>query len=117
MAKLDGKNVLVVEDDYLIAIGISQSFEEAGADVIGPVGRVDKALALIAQCGRIDGAVLDINLNDEMVFPVAEALCERGVPFLFSTGYDASIIPERFHDVPRFLKPVLPGTVREALFS
>ncbi|MFW5634266.1 MAG: response regulator [Erythrobacter sp.] len=117
MAKLEGKKVMVVEDDYLIALMLCQSFEEEGAEVLGPVGRVEAALALIAREPRIDGAVLDINLAGDMVFPVADALLARGVPFLFSTGYDADELPQPYREVPHYRKPVLPRSVCEALFA
>jgi DNA-binding response OmpR family regulator len=117
LAKLDGKRVLVVEDDYLIAMGLGRSFEDEGAEVLGPVGRVETALELIARETSIDGAVLDINLAGDLVFPVADALFARGVPFVFSTGYDADAVPAPYREVPRYRKPVLPRSVRDALFA
>ena len=117
MNRLDGKMVLVVEDDYFIASEMCRSLETAGAQVIGPIGRVADTLALIARSDRIDGAVLDLNLRDEMAFPVADMLRERGVPFVFATGYDDSVIPEQYRDAPRCRKPVEPETVCRALFE
>jgi len=117
MSKLGGKNVLVVEDDYFIAMEMCRLFEKAGAQVLGPIGKLEDALALIARSDRIDGAVLDINLRDVMVFPAADMLRERDVPFVFATGYDDAVIPSRYSQVPRCRKPVEPGGVLTALFG
>src|SRR3954463_12156615 len=89
-----GRRVLVVEDEYLIAADLVSSLQDLGVDVVGPAGSVAEALALVARDGdRLDGAVLDITLRDERVYPVASALVEYGVPFIFTTGYDALAIP------------------------
>jgi hypothetical protein len=75
--------------------------------VVGPVGSVDEALTLVKrEADRLDGAVLDINLRDEHVFPVADLLTERGVPFIFTTGYDGVALPKRYASAPRCEKPV-----------
>jgi CheY-like chemotaxis protein len=103
---LHGKRLLLVEDDYMIATDLARALAEEGAAVVGPAGSVADALALIAGGAALDGAVLDINLGREPAYPVAAALRERGVPFVFATGYDAWIIPEPFRDVPRCEKPV-----------
>src|SRR4051794_18564375 len=90
---LRGRRLLVVEDEYLIAASLARELEGRGAEVVGPAGSVRDALALVeAEGDRLDGAVLDINLRDERVYPVADALVARGVPFIFLTGYDARVI-------------------------
>lgn len=95
----------MVEDNFLVAELVRSLFEECGSEAIGPAGRVDSALALVDD-GRLDGAVLDINLAGEYCFPIAERLREHGVPFFFLTGYDdGSIIPSQFREVPRLAKP------------
>ena len=104
--KLAGRRVLIVEDEYFIADEMHRAFEEAGAAMLEPVGQVQEALALIARTEHIDVAILDINLHDVMVYPVADALSERGVPFLFTTGYDQTALPERYAAVRRLEKPV-----------
>ena len=107
LEKLQGRCVLVVEDEYIIAAELAQLLEEAGADVIGPVGTVADALNLIASNrNRIDGALLDINLHGERVYPVADALSEAGVGFVFLSGYDAMLLPKTYERVPRCEKPV-----------
>ena len=106
-ASLANKRLLLVEDEYLIATDLAWAIEQAGAEVVGPAGSVEDALALVREAGgRLDGAVLDVNLRGERVFPVADALAAKGVPFLFATGYDASLIPAHYAKVPRHEKPV-----------
>ncbi|NPU09445.1 response regulator [Bradyrhizobium sp. 83012] len=103
---LRDRHILVVEDEYMLADELRCALGDAGGTVLGPVGTVPDALALIRREGRIEGAVLDVNLRGEMAFPVADLLVERGVPFVFTTGYDESIIPERFSHILRCEKPI-----------
>jgi len=104
---LVGRRLLVVEDEYMIATDLARSLEGLGVEVIGPVGSVEDALELVESDGdRLDGAVLDINLRGERVYPVADALVARGVPFVFTTGYDALVIPDAHAGAPRCEKPV-----------
>jgi CheY-like chemotaxis protein len=99
--------VLVVEDEYVIALDLASALAELGAEVIGPVPSVDQALSVIREhAGELDAAVLDINLGSETAYPVAELLRERRVPFVFATGYDGWSIPDAYGDVPRCFKPV-----------
>jgi CheY-like chemotaxis protein len=107
LERLKGRCLLVVEDEYIVAADLAASLESVGAQVIGPAGSVQEALTLVEMDeGRLDGAVLDINLRGERVFPVADALARRGVPFVFTTGYDAVAIPNSYAGVPRCEKPV-----------
>ena len=99
--------LLVVEDEYLIAADLTASLESLGVEVIGPAASVEEALTLVKNDGhRLDGAVLDINLRNERVYPVAEVLTARGVPFVFTTGYDAVALPNAYAGAPRCEKPV-----------
>ena len=107
--------ILVVEDEYAHAEDIRRELIEAGAIVVGPVPTIHKAMRLVEAEARIDGAVLDINLGGEMVFPVAEALRARSVPFLFATGYDSGRTPEAYKDIQRIEKPVTPGEAARQL--
>ncbi len=104
-ADLSGCRGLVVEDDYYIATDTERALRGAGGTVLGPVGSEDQALGLIAREAP-DCAVVDINLGAGVRFSVAEALQERGVPFVFVTGYDDVMIPARFDAVERLRKPV-----------
>ncbi|HTP83396.1 MAG TPA: response regulator [Alphaproteobacteria bacterium] len=104
VANLSGRRILVVEDDLMIAMLIDDVLKEAGCEVVGPLPRLAPALQA-ASTERLDGAVLDINLAGELVSPVADRLIERGVPFLFLTGYGWHMLPERFHTRPLVTKP------------
>lgn len=114
---LEQKRILLVEDEYFIVQDMARAFAEAGAEVIGPSATVADALRQIAATPKLDGAVLDINLQGEMVYPVADALVTRGVPFVFATGYDRQSIPDRFAGHSRCEKPVRPDQVARALFA
>lgn len=103
---LAGCRILVAEDEYLIADDIREALTDAGVEVLGPVATVEEAASLIAADPRIDAALLDINLRGTQIFAVADTLLERGVPFVFVTGYDRWAIPERFNDTPRLEKPI-----------
>lgn len=91
-ALLTGKRVLLVEDEFLVALLVEDALTEAGCVVLGPFSRVRQALDALHGL-EVDAAVLDVNVAGEMVFPVAEALEARGVPFLFVTGYGQSVLP------------------------
>jgi CheY-like chemotaxis protein len=112
-----GRRVLVVEDEYLLARKIAGELATLGVEAIGPVGTVKQALDLVEHSGHLDGAVLDIKLRDGVVYPVAEALRARGVPFVFTTGYSEHAIPDRYKDIARYEKPFDPVQVARALFS
>jgi CheY-like chemotaxis protein len=103
----DLRSLLIVEDEYLIAIDLANWVQDLGIQVIGPVGSVREALEAIKSAGRhLHGALLDVNVRGEPVYPVADALAARGVPFLFTTGYDALAIPSSYLETPRLPKPV-----------
>jgi CheY-like chemotaxis protein len=104
---LSGWRILVVEDEYLIAMDLADRLADLGAEVIGPAGSLAEALAIVAAEGsRIDGAVLDVNLRNERVYPVADALVAHGVRFVFASGYDGGLTPPAYADMPRQVKPV-----------
>jgi CheY-like chemotaxis protein len=115
--RFDGLQILIVEDNFFIAAVLAQLIEDFGASVIGPAATLSSALELVEKHGfEINGASLDINLAGLTVFPVADALLVRDIPFIFSTGYDLYAIPEIYRDVPRNQKPVnAESVVRELL--
>ncbi|MBV9841343.1 MAG: response regulator [Sphingomonadaceae bacterium] len=102
---LERCRILVVEDEYLLADEMADELMDEGAVVLGPVPSVDGALALLDGQSP-DGAILDLNLGGEPAFRVADALIGRGVPLIFTTGYDAGAVPERFSHIRRCEKPV-----------
>ena len=109
------RRVLIIEDDALIALELEQTLQDRGVMVVGPFGSVDRALP--AAGNGLDGAVLDINLGDEDVFPVADALSDIGVPFMFLTGHSDSKLPARHQGRPVMRKPYLPNQLVALLFS
>jgi CheY-like chemotaxis protein len=83
---LGGRKVLVVEDEPLVAMMVEDMLMELGCTVVGPAMQLAEGLRL-AEAADFDAAVLDINLNGARSFPIADLLKERGIPFLFATGY------------------------------
>jgi DNA-binding LytR/AlgR family response regulator len=102
---LHGLRILIAEDNVLAAMEIEQILREHGCEPIGPAPTVAHALHLVS-AEPLDGAVLDINLRDELIFPVAAELERRGIPFIFATGYeDGAALPADVQDRPRLRKP------------
>lgn len=101
---LQGKRVLVAEDETLLAMMLQEMFEEIGVIVVGPAYSQAQALAAVEVC-EIDGALLDVNLGDGLSFPVAKKLTERGIPCCFGTGYGTVGISDEFGDSPVLQKP------------
>ncbi|WP_207537640.1 response regulator [Sabulicella rubraurantiaca] len=113
--KLTRRSILVVEDEYLIARDLAEELEMVGAEVLGPVATLSAALRLIARSGCIDAAVLDVKLGAESVYPVADALRRRGIPFVFCTGYDRGALAPAFRDALLCEKPSEPADIIRAL--
>lgn len=101
-----GRKILIVEDEYYVATELRDKFADAGAHIIGPASSLAVAMQLISENPDIHGAVLDVNLSGEMVFPAADILIKLEVPFIFTTGYDRSALPVRFSDIRRCEKPL-----------
>ncbi|WP_246529502.1 response regulator [Microvirga zambiensis] len=102
---LAGCWILIVEDEYFLADELGQRLSAHGATLLGPVATLEKALALVEASERIDCAVIDLNLRGQSASPVADALEARNVPFVFATGYTASMMPDRYRHVLRWEKP------------
>jgi CheY-like chemotaxis protein len=113
---ISAKRVLVVEDEYLVAMDVSAWLEAAGAQVVGPASNVNAALEVLERT-ELDCAILDVNLRGEMAYPIADALAARGIPFVFTTGYGARTMPARFAGVKRCEKPTTPEAISRALFG
>jgi len=103
---LSVRRVLVVEDEYFLAEDIVQILKEMGARIIGPVGELEEATNLVNADAAIDAAVVDVNLRNELAFPLARILRARKVPFVFTTGYDCGSIEQEFQDVQLWEKPL-----------
>lgn len=101
---LHGVRVLLVEDQMIVAMQIEDMLHAAGCEVVGPVGTLQAAITL-AHAEALDAAVLDINLDGEKVYPAAEELQARGIPFILATGYGESTLPEKWRNQPRLNKP------------
>lgn len=101
---LQGRKMLVVEDQYYLATDICEWLENAGAKVVGPAPDAERACELL-DGEDVDAAVLDINLGQGPTYVVAKELSQREVPFLFATGYDTAAIPADFQGRPRIEKP------------
>jgi two-component sensor histidine kinase len=101
---LSGRRVLVVEDEVMVAWTLEDMLAELGCTVVGPAVRVDQALAMI-ETEAVDAVVLDVNLNGEKSYPVADALAARGVPFVFSTGYNKNNLLTGYRAFPMLQKP------------
>ena len=108
---LSGLRVLVVEDDFFIAMDIKEAIERLGGHVVGPIGRLEQAQDL-ARREVFDAAILDVKLDGDVTFPLAEELLTRGVPIALATGYDVASLPENFQGVPHLRKPFRDTDVR-----
>lgn len=104
----EARQVLVVEDEMLIVMAIEASLSKIGAKIVGPAARLDAALQL-AREAPLDAAVLDLNIRGGKSYPVADILAERGIPFVFCTGYGDWAFEERYRDRPRLTKPYTIG--------
>lgn len=114
MTGLEGRSVLVIEDDFYLADDAQIALEAAGATVLGPAGNAEDALQLLA-ASEPDMALVDVNLGNGASFESAAALKARSIPFVFLTGYDANIIPAEFAEAPRLQKPIDKRTLIAAL--
>ncbi len=110
--------VFVVEDEQLVVMMIESMLEELGCTMSGTAHSVPEALAALETIA-FDVALLDLNLSGTKVFPVADALTAKGMPFIISSGYDSSAIPENFRHVPTVPKPFrieeLDAAIRKAV--
>jgi ActR/RegA family two-component response regulator len=110
---LNGRAVLVVDDDFYLAEDTREALEEAGAVVLGPYGE-DDALGSIKD-HRPEFAVLDLNLGSGPSFKLARAMKAIGTPMIVVTGYDDDILPPDLADTPRLRKPVNSSKLVEAV--
>lgn len=115
---LTGARLLVVEDETLVAMMVEDMLSDLGCVVVNVAGSVSTGLALLADPTlALDGAILDVNLGGEKVYPVADALAARGVPFLFATGYGIGGIAASYAHLPALAKPYEPQLLERTLAS
>jgi DNA-binding response OmpR family regulator len=108
---LDGVRVLLAEDEPIVQMELKACLERAGAVVVGPVATLDAAEAF-SEAEVLDAAILDVNLSGRSIAPVAEFLDARGIPILFTTGYqDLQTLPPALRHLPRLQKPISPEEV------
>jgi CheY-like chemotaxis protein len=107
--------ILVVEDEFLIAMNLVDALENAGSFVLGPVASVAKAISKIESEAHIDAAVVDVNLGGLLAFPVADMLVARKIPFIFTSGYEDNVLKTRYSQVKNCLKPYHFRAMEEAL--
>jgi CheY-like chemotaxis protein len=106
--------VLVVEDEYLIRMLLEDMLSDLGYSIAAAVGTVAEASALASK-GDFNAAILDVNLDGQEIYPVADILKERGLPFVFVTGYGERALPDRYRDRPALQKPFQAEQLSKAL--
>lgn len=114
---LKGRRILVVEDESLVAMLLETILDDLGCETVGPVSTVAEALDVLAARDDIDGGLLDVNVAGVEIFPVAEALAARGLPFVFSTGYGEGGLPDAWKGRITLQKPFTEAAVEKALFK
>lgn len=111
---LHGRRILLVEDEMLVSMFLEDALRRLGCEIVGPAARLAKAVEL-ADAAAIDAAILDVNVHGEEVYPAAEKLAARDIPFAFVTGYRACIIAEIYRERLALQKPLEVGQVERAL--
>jgi CheY-like chemotaxis protein len=117
ISALHDRRILIVEDEYLVAMSLRDALQSVGSIVIGPVASVEKAIKAIESEPDIDAAVVDVNLGGAMAYPVANALLVRDIPFVFTSGYEDDVLHGRYPGIRNCLKPYVFAKMEEALGS
>ena len=113
---LQGLRVLVVEDEAAISLLLEDMLLDFGCEVIGPAARLAAALDAVER-EVVDLAILDVNVAGEPIYPVAETLARKGVPFVFSTGYGSAGIKDAYRDRPVLQKPFAQHDLQQKLID
>ena len=109
-----GCRILVVEDETFIAMLIEDVLKAIGCEVIGPTGKLETALQL-ASDAALDAAILDVSIRGGKIYPVAERLLARDIPFVLSSGYNDRALPENLRNKPRLIKPFTTAQLEEKI--
>ncbi len=115
-SELTGLRVLVVEDEAAISLLLEDMLLDFGCEVIGPAARLAAALDTLSR-EKVDLAILDVNVAGEPIYPVAEALAQRSIPFVFSTGYGSAGIRDAYRDRPVLQKPFAQNDLKQKLLT
>ncbi|HWH18257.1 MAG TPA: response regulator [Allosphingosinicella sp.] len=115
-AELAGRRILVVEDSPVVAVVLEEILLDLGCEVGGPIGNMAFAVEF-AESEALDGAIIDLNIRGGKVYPVAEVLAARGIPFLLASGYADWSMPEQWQSRPRLAKPYTRDTVEQELIK
>lgn len=113
---LHGMRILIVEDEAYLAADLAEALRARGAIVIGPAATLDEAFRAV-ESHWIDCAVLDVNLDGELSFPIADRLEAAAIPYVIATGYAAEALPLRFRSKPRLEKPFRPEALAEMIVA
>jgi two-component SAPR family response regulator len=114
--RLQGLRVAIVEDETMVAILIEDMLAELGCEVVWTAHRIGKALDLVTRT-EPEAAVLDVNIAGDEVYPVAQALADRNIPFVFATGYGARGLKEFWRSRPTVQKPFQAETLSRCLLT
>ena len=110
------RRILLVEDEAFLAFMLELDLKDAGYTVIGPYANVTKALEAV-KSAPVDAAVLDVNLNGDFVFPLADHLMAQNVPVILLSGYGERQLPERYRSLPLLAKPHAPEMLLKEIIA
>ncbi|MFN4062191.1 MAG: hypothetical protein ACK4IA_15755 [Paracoccus hibiscisoli] len=109
--------ILIVEDEFWTARHLAMEARDRGAIVLGPISSIPQAMDMLASRRRPEAVILDVQLRAEVAYALADTLMQQEIPFVFVTGYEKEDLPERFADVPHFVKPFSGGECIDAAIA
>lgn len=114
MIEQNGASVLIVEDEAIVAMLLEDMLEELGHQTVASIARIGKAFETLESL-EFDVAILDVNVNGELVFPLAQSISEKGKPIVFSSGYGRGGLPRQFDNCAMLAKPFSIQDLKRAL--